>query len=69
MFAFSLWRSQPWRQCVRKPLQWTDLKITGRETVRDLWRQKDLGAFEGSFSAPVASPGVVLVRIFPARRR
>ena len=49
--------------------KWTDLKITGKQIVRDLWRQKDVGVFESSYSAPVASHGVVLVRIFPPRRR
>ena len=42
---------------------WADLKIEGRREVRDLWRQKDLGAFEGDFHAKVASHGAVLVRI------
>jgi alpha-galactosidase len=42
---------------------WADLGIEGRHEVRDLWRQKDLGAFEGDFHAEVASHGAVLVRI------
>ncbi|MGC3989380.1 MAG: putative Ig domain-containing protein [Chthoniobacteraceae bacterium] len=32
-------------------------------TVRDLWRQKDLGIFKGKFEATVAPHGVVLVRL------
>ncbi len=44
---------------------WSDLKLTGKQRVRDLWRQKDLGVFTGKFETPVASHGVVLVRIFP----
>jgi alpha-galactosidase len=44
---------------------WSDLKISGRQRVRDLWRQKELGIFADKFEAPVASHGVVLVRIFP----
>lgn len=43
-------------------VKWSDLQITGRQTVRDLWRQKDLGIFSGSFESSVASHGVVLVR-------
>jgi alpha-galactosidase len=43
----------------------SDLKISGPQTVRDLWRQKDLGVFSDKFEAPVASHGVVLVRIIP----
>lgn len=46
--------------------QWTDLKLNGRQQVRDLWRQKDLGTFDQNFEAEVASHGVVFVRIFPA---
>ena len=46
---------------------WSDLKISGKQTVRDLWRQKDLGSFENNFSSTVASHGVVLVRIFPMK--
>ncbi len=42
---------------------WAELGIEGRREVRDLWRQKDLGACEGEFRAKVASHGVVLVRI------
>jgi alpha-galactosidase len=34
-------------------------------SVRDLWARKDLGKSTGSFSASVASHGVVLVRIKP----
>jgi alpha-galactosidase len=43
----------------------SDLKISGPQTVRDLWRQKNLGIFSDKFEAPVASHGVVLVRIIP----
>jgi alpha-galactosidase len=35
--------------------------------VRDLWRQKDLGSFKGKFETKVASHGVVLVRLIPAK--
>lgn len=46
---------------------WLDLKISGKQIVRDLWRQKDLGVFDEKFEATVAAHGVVLVRIFPAK--
>jgi len=45
-------------------VRWSDLGITGPRTVRDLWRQKDLGTFDGRFSARVLVHGVVLVRVF-----
>jgi alpha-galactosidase len=44
-------------------VNFADLKLTGSQKVRDLWRQKDLGTFNGSFSAPVASHGAYLVKI------
>ncbi len=42
---------------------WTQLGIEGPQVVRDLWRQKDLGTYEGSFSAKVRPHGIVLVHI------
>jgi alpha-galactosidase len=46
---------------------WTDIGYTDHMTakVRDLWAKKDLGEKRGSFSAPVASHGVVMVRVEP----
>ncbi|HLP78443.1 MAG TPA: NPCBM/NEW2 domain-containing protein [Candidatus Paceibacterota bacterium] len=44
-------------------VKWSDLQLTGKQPVRDLWRQKDLGKFKGEFSAPVPRHGVVLVKI------
>lgn len=44
-------------------LRWSDLKISGRYEVRDLWRQKDLGVFDGEFKAEVPQHGVVLVSL------
>lgn len=38
-----------------------------RFTVRDLWRQTDLGQFKGEFKTKVAPHGVVLVRLIPAK--
>jgi alpha-galactosidase len=46
-------------------VQWSDLKISGKQIVRDLWRQKDLGKFSSKFSAKVQRHGVVMVRIHP----
>ncbi len=43
--------------------RWSDLGLSGPRVVRDLWRQKDLGQFEGQFEAAVPRHGVVLVRI------
>jgi len=47
---------------------WSDLGITGRQSVRDLWRQKDMGELTGQFQAQVGRHGVVLVKIAPAKQ-
>ncbi len=47
-------------------MAWSALSLSGRQTVRDLWRQRDLGAFEGGFSAEGAPHGVVLIRVVPS---
>ncbi|WP_202815877.1 putative Ig domain-containing protein [Terrimicrobium sacchariphilum] len=44
---------------------WADLKISGRQRVRNLWTQKDIGTYEDSFRSSVASHGVVFLRLFP----
>jgi len=44
-------------------VRWSDLGIEGPHTVRDLWRQKTIGVFDGQFSTPVLVHGVVLVRL------
>ena len=46
---------------------WSDVKVSGNQLVRDLWRQKDLGTFADKFDATVPRHGVVLVRIWPAK--
>ncbi len=47
-------------------VKWSDLGVTGKQIVRDLWRQKDLGTYEGQFSASVGRHGVVLISLRPA---
>jgi alpha-galactosidase len=46
---------------------WKDLGITGRQRVRDLWRQTDLVTVADQFEAKVPRHGVVLVRLWPAK--
>ncbi len=48
-------------------VNWADLGLSGEQTVRDLWRQKDLGKFTGQFEAKVGRHGVVLVKISLAK--
>lgn len=42
---------------------WETLGISGKKRVRDIWRQMDIGEFDGRFAAVVPAHGVVLVRI------
>ena len=48
-------------------VEWRDLGLSGKQQVRDLWRQKDLPAADGRFEAAVPRHGVVLVRLQPVR--
>jgi len=48
-------------------VNWTDLGLSGEQTVRDLWRQQDLGKYTGQFQAKVGRHGVVLVKIAPVK--
>jgi len=50
-------------------VSWNELGLEGPQRVRDLWRQKDLGVLDASFSTQVARHGAVLVRLFPAKPR
>jgi alpha-galactosidase len=47
--------------------RWADLSLRGRHPVRDLWQQKDLGVFDGSFSAHVPAHGAALAKIGKGR--
>lgn len=44
-------------------VKWSDLHLAGQHVVRDLWRQKDLGQFEGEFQITVAPHSAELVKI------
>jgi len=46
---------------------WADIGLasTTKATVRDLWRHADLGTYSNSFTASVASHGVVMVKVTP----
>ena len=44
---------------------WQDLGVRGRQKVRDLWRQKDLGEFAENYAGAVPPHGVVLLKITP----
>ena len=46
-------------------VKFESIGVTGARVVRDLWRQKDLGSFQGQFAAMVHPHGVVFVKVEP----
>jgi alpha-galactosidase len=47
--------------------RWADLKLSGAQQVRDLWRQKELGQFSDQFQLTVAPHGAELVKLTPVK--
>jgi alpha-galactosidase len=45
-------------------VNWSELQLSGELSVRDLWRQKELGVAKEKFSAQVPAQGVVLLKIY-----
>ena len=45
---------------------WKQAKLTGKQNLRDLWRQKDLGTFSDTYSAEIPSHGCLLLKVSPA---
>ncbi|MCY2996333.1 MAG: NPCBM/NEW2 domain-containing protein [Planctomycetota bacterium] len=46
---------------------WAELKLTGPQFVRDLWRQQNLGKQTDGFTAEIPRHGVMLIRVSPAK--
>ncbi len=44
-------------------LDFSMLALTGKRDVRDLWRQKDLGIYDGQFTTEVPRHGVALIQL------
>lgn len=42
--------------------KWSDLGVTGRQAVRDLWRHADLGEYQDSFTTLVPRHGVAMLK-------
>ena len=45
---------------------WGELGLSGKYSVRDLWHQHDLGAFQGRFANTVSAHGAALYKMSPA---
>ncbi|MCX7043875.1 MAG: NPCBM/NEW2 domain-containing protein [Candidatus Sumerlaeota bacterium] len=48
-------------------VKWSDLKMEGKQSVRDLWRQKDLGEIENQFEVALPRHGAALFKLKVAR--
>lgn len=44
------------------------LGLNGKWTIRDVWKQKDLGKFESSFNTTIRHHGVVMIRLNPVKK-
>jgi alpha-galactosidase len=58
---YFIWNNQP--ESKKISFKASDIHISGKFSVRDVWRQKDLGVYENSFETLVPFHGVVLLRI------
>jgi alpha-galactosidase len=52
-------------QPAKLAVSWTELGVSGKQRIRDLWRQKDLGNFNTKFETEVPRHGVMMVRLSP----
>ncbi len=46
-------------------LDFAKIGLTGKWTIRDVWRQKNLGTYTGSFVTDIRHHGVVMIRLIP----
>jgi len=44
-------------------IDWLKAGLSGKQTVRDVWRQKDIGSFDKSYEASVLPHGVMLIKV------
>jgi alpha-galactosidase len=55
---------------VEGTVKWADIGVQGKQPVRDLWTHKDLGSFDGQYTARLPAHGAVLLKIgTPVRSR
>jgi len=59
-----------WGDETAKPLMFDFAKagLPGKWKLRDVWRQSDLGEFDGSYPTEIRHHGVILIRLFPANQ-
>lgn len=45
----------------------SDIGVHGKQKIRDLWRQKDIGEFDSKFTAEINPHGVVFLKMTPVK--
>jgi alpha-galactosidase len=48
-------------------IEFSAIGLTGKQVIRDVWKQKNLGTFRNKFTTTVPRHGVVLVRTRKSR--
>ena len=59
--AVGLLNSSPIGQTIT--VKWSDLGLSGKQPVRDLWLHEDVGSFDDGYSVPVPGHGIVLIKV------
>ena len=52
-------------QCDLKAFDFAKIGLKGKFKLHDVWRQKDLGSFNGTFTTDIRHHGVVMLRMKP----
>ncbi len=51
------------RRATKISLKWSDLKLDGKQPIRDLWQKKDLGEFADGFETSVQPHGAAFLKV------
>jgi alpha-galactosidase len=52
---------------MRVTAKWSDLGISGKQMLRDLWRQRDLGKFSDEYAVELPRHGCLLLKVSPTK--
>ncbi|GAB4021514.1 NPCBM/NEW2 domain-containing protein [Spirosoma migulaei] len=63
--SYFRWGDEPTKSFT---FNFTKIGLSGKYRLRDVWRQKDVGTFTGSFKTDIRHHGVVLLRMFPGKQ-
>jgi alpha-galactosidase len=58
--SYFRWGNEPVKQFL---FDFAKVGLKGKYKIRDLWRQKDLGEFDGTFKTEIRHHGVVMIRM------